>query len=725
MLLRLSVPAGHERGPRYMAQVLASLHAVRGEPVALEYGRHANTAGLYFRVRGPLAKIVEQQLSAAYPDLAIERLKETAIEPPAASRVHQAELWLAGEVLPIETCEAFEDRLSRELSDPLAGVLGVLAAGPQVSTWSHVAMELLPASRRRARVARRILNRYYRTSLYANHRRGSLFLAAATSPKLHRRMAARVLAWMLYARQAELPPVESKAAYAKLDQPLYSVRIHLTAAAATDAAARRQLQQLAASFAPYTLNSQAEFRIVVDNGNRRGSLLSVDELAILFHPVTTTVRTERMERIESRQLEPPAVLPSTHEPDAVVLGVTNFRRRREQVAIRADDRRRHAYVVGKTGTGKSTLLLNLIVQDASKGRGLAVIEPHGDLIADVLQRIPRSRTNDVILFDPAEHPIAFNPLACRNPEQRPLVAAGVLSAMKKVFAVDETNAPRMLYILRNVLLALVEQPQATLLDVSRMLADAAYRRQAVARLTDPLVRSFWDNEFAGWHDRYRVEAIAPIQNKVGQFLTSPLIRHVFASPKNSLDIRHVIDAGKILLVNLSHGRLGEDSAALLGALLITSIEQAAKSRADIPEPERRDFYLYADEFQTYAGTESLAVILSQARKYRLSLCLANQLVEQMSADLAATAFGNVGSLCVMQVGRTDADRLAEELGQDVRAEDLIALPKYSAIVRILIDGEPTRPFTIRTSPPPPITKRHATTEQLTRVSSDRYATRVA
>lgn len=283
----------------------------------------------------------------------------------------------------------------------------------------------------------------------------------------------------------------------------------------------------------------------------------------------------------------------------------------------------------------------------------------------------------------------------------------------------------MLYILRNVLLALVEQPQTTLLDVPRMLRDEAFRRQVVGRLSDPMVKAFWQQEFAGWNDRFRIEAIAPIQNKVGKFLSSPLIRHVFASPKNSLDIRHAIDTGKILLINLSHGRLGEDSASLLGALLVTAIEQAAKSRADVPEEMRRDFFLYADEFQTYAGTESLAIILSQARKYRLSLCLANQLVAHMSDDLSATVFGNVGSLCVMQVGRSDAEKLADELGGDVTPQDLIAQPKYHAVVRMLIDGEPTRPFTIRTLPPPAITTRHATPEKLARVSAARYASQAA
>jgi hypothetical protein len=551
-----------------------------------------------------------------------------------------------------------------------------------------------------------------------------MFLATATSPNRIRRVTACILAWLRY-HNRELPPIESKAAYAKLDQPLYTARIRLTTAAATNGAAKHQLRQLAAAFAPFTLNSPAEFRTVADGRNRRGSLLSVDELAILFHPATSTVKTERMEQIHSRSFEPPPVLPSPTDPNSIVLGVTHFRRRQERVAMRIDDIRRHVYCCGKTGSGKSNFLLTQIVAHIRSGRGVGVIDPHGQLIEDVLKRIPRSRTNDVIVFDPAQHAIGFNPLACPEPERRPLVAAGVLTAMKKVFAVDEQNAPRMLYILRNVLLALVEQPHATLLDVPKILADESFRRQVVNRLSDPLVRAFWQQEFAGWHDRYRTEAIAPIQNKVGQFLTSPLIRPVFAARPNSLDLRQAMDRGKIVLMNLSAGRLGEDSAALLGALLITSIEQAAKSRADIPESERRDFYLFADEFPVYASTESLAIILSQARKYRLSLCLANQLVAQMSDELAATVFGNVGSLCVMQVGRSDAEKLAAELGGEVTPEDLIALPKYHAVVRMLIDGEPTRPFTIRTLPPPAVTARHAQPDCLIRVSAARYAAHAA
>jgi hypothetical protein len=703
-----------------MAQVLATLHAVTDEQLSLEYGCHDGTAALFCRARRQLAKVVERQLAAAYPELVIERIDEAALAPPPSLQLKRAELRLVADAMPIETCDAFEDRLSRELNDPISGLLGLLAAGPELSVWSHVKIEILPAPPARLRAGRRILNRFYKTALHHQHHRGHHYLAMATSPKLMSRVMAYVLATIFYSNSQALPPIESKAAYAKLDQPLFMARIHVKAAAPADRAAKRQLHQLAAALAPFTINSPAHFRFLREGSNGRGSLLSVDELAILFHPATPSVKTERLEQVGSRRFEPPLRLPRAGEPGSVVLGVTDFRRRSERVALRADDRRRHVFVCGKTGTGKSSLLLNKIVQDISHGLGLAVIEPHGDLIADVLKRVPRSRTNDVILFDPAEHPISFNPLACRHPEQRPLVAAGVLSAMKKVFAIDETNAPRMLYILRNVLLAVIEQPSATLLDVPRMLSDAAYRRQTVGRLSDPLVRSFWELEYTSWNERYRTEAIAAVQNKLGQFLTSPLIRHVFTSTGHALDIRQTMDSGKILLVNLSHGRLGEDSAGLLGALLVTSIEQAAKNRADVPESERRDFYLYADEFQTYAGTESLAIILSQARKYKLNLCLATQLIDSMSPELIATVFGNVGTLCAMQVGRSDAERLAEELGGEVTPDDLIALPKYHAVVRLLIDGEPTRPFTIRTLPPPAITARHADAEKLFRVSAARF-----
>jgi hypothetical protein len=373
VLLSLSAPASHDRGPRYMAQAIASLHTACGRnTLSLEYGRHAATVALYCRVQGSLAKMTEKQLAAAYPDVTIDRLEETAIRPPTGSRTQTAELWLARDVLPIETVEAFEDRLSRDLNDPLAGLLGVLAAGSDNDVWSHVAIELRLASQRRAIAARRILDRYYTSPLHRHYQRARWFLSWATSPHWSRRLLALTFASLAYGWRTGPQPIESKAAYAKLDQPLFTARIRLSVAADTDARAHRQLAQLAAAFSPYTMTSKATFRIVRDGANRRGSLLSVDELAVLWHPPTSGVKTKRLQQTLARDFEPPAVLPDVSgEEGSVPLGMTAIGARRP-AAIRAADRL-HELVIGKSGMGKSTLLHTQIAADCRPRRRRAEI----------------------------------------------------------------------------------------------------------------------------------------------------------------------------------------------------------------------------------------------------------------------------------------------------------------------------------------------------------------
>jgi len=379
-----------------------------------------------------------------------------------------------------------------------------------------------------------------------------------------------------------------------------------------------------------------------------------------------------MEVTLSRQLEPPAVLPSEgSEPGLATLGRVLFRQRRELFGVRLDDRRRHLAIIGKTGMGKSTLLHNLVASDINARQGVGLIDPHGDLADSVLDFIPKRRTNHVVVFDAGdrEHPLAFNPLAARSPEQRPLVASGIVSAFKKLYG--ESWGPRLEHILRNALLALLENPGTSLLSLVRLLSDSGYRNEAVSRLQDPVVRSFWQNEFAKWKPNFRAEAIAPIQNKIGQFLSHPILRPILSQPRTRLDFRRIIDEGQILIVNLSKGRIGEDASTLLGSLLVTSLQLAAMSRADVPEDHRPDFFLYVDEFQNFA-TESFATILSEARKYRLSLTLANQYLAQMDDQTLEAVFGNVGSLLCFQVGARDAEPLAEQFGGDLTPQDLIA-----------------------------------------------------
>ena len=369
--------------------------------------------------------------------------------------------------------------------------------------------------------------------------------------------------------------------------------------------------------------------------------------------------------------------------------------------------------------GKTTLLHNLIASDIVAGRGVALIDPHGDLAESILKTIPRHRTNDVVLFDAGdrEHPIAFNPLHCDRKEDRPLVASGIVSAFKKLYA--DSWGPRLEYILRNTVLALIETPGATLGSILRILTDIGFQKSVVSKLDDPVVRAFFENEFAKWKPNFRSEAIAPIQNKVGQFMSNPILRGILDQPRSRLDLREVMDQGHILIVNLSKGRVGEDASNLLGSLLVTSIQQAAMSRADTEEAERRDFYVYVDEFQNFA-TESFATILSEARKYRLNLTIANQYLAQMDETTLEAVFGNVGSLLCFQAGARDAEILAEQLAGDIEPSDVIALPKFRAYARLLIDGIPSRAFSMETLSPQSVRRGNDRAAVIRRTSRRRY-----
>ena len=348
--------------------------------------------------------------------------------------------------------------------------------------------------------------------------------------------------------------------------------------------------------------------------------------------------------------------------------------------------------------GKSTLLERLIVSDIVAGHGVGLIDPHGDLAEKVISSIPSRRTNEVILFDAGDRsfPVAFNPLNCSDANQRALVTSGIVSTFKKLYG--DSWGPRLEHILRNTLLTLVGAPGASLLSVLRVLSDPHYRKMLIAQLDDPVVRSFWQDEFDAWNDRYRHEAVAPIQNKIGQFLANPILRAITGQAKSTIDLRRTMDSGQVLIVNLSKGRIGEDASALLGALLVASIQQAAMARAEMPEDARRDFFLYVDEFQNFA-TESFATILSEARKYRLNLTIANQYLAQLDEPTLQAVFGNIGSLVSFQVGPSDAEVLARQFTGDITEQDLIGLPRFAAYVRLLIDGMPSRPFSMETLPP--------------------------
>jgi CxxC-x17-CxxC domain-containing protein len=403
-----------------------------------------------------------------------------------------------------------------------------------------------------------------------------------------------------------------------------------------------------------------------------------------------------------------------------IFGSTNYRHTDRSFGIKRDDRRRHMYVIGKTGMGKTTLLENLIISDIINGEGCCYIDPHGDTAEKILDFIPANRVNDLVYFCPSDagFPIAFNILEAVEESHKHLIASGIVSVFKKQFA--ESWGPRLEYILRNAVMALLDYPGSTLLGVMRILVEKEYREKVVEKIKDPVVRSFWVNEYTKWNDRVLQEVISPIQNKVGQFLSNFLIRNIVGQVKSTIDLRDIMDNKKILILNLSKGRIGEDTMQLLGSMIVTKIYMAAMSRVDIPEKERKDFYLYVDEFQNFA-TDSFADILSEARKYRLNLIVAHQYIEQLPEEVQAAVFGNVGTLICFRVGAADAERLVLEFTPFFTEEDLVNLPAFAIYLKLMIDGVSSDPFSAATLPPLFEDYRTGNQEKVIKVSRERYS----
>jgi energy-coupling factor transporter ATP-binding protein EcfA2 len=388
-------------------------------------------------------------------------------------------------------------------------------------------------------------------------------------------------------------------------------------------------------------------------------------------------------------------MPSPDDNQLTYLARTNFRNTQKLVGLKPADRNAHIYVLGKTGTGKSTLLETLARQDLAHGGGFALLDPHGDLVERVLAAVPPGRRETLIYMNVSDtaRPLGFNPLEAVPPEKRALAASGLLDVFKKLWA--DSWGPRLEHILRNALLVLLDQPSATLADILRLLDDRDFRRHVAERTPNAQVRRFWLSEFEHYPLRFRAEAIAPAQNKVGAFLANPVLQRILTQPKSAFDLRQVMDEGRVLLVNLAKGKLGEDTAALLGSLLVARIGLAALSRADVPESERRDFFVYLDEFQNFS-TLSLATMLPELRKYHVGLVLAHQHLAQLDPAVREAILGNVGTTLAFRLGATDAQLLEPAFAPEVRAEDLVGLPNYSVYLKLIAGGITSRPFSAET-----------------------------
>ncbi len=404
--------------------------------------------------------------------------------------------------------------------------------------------------------------------------------------------------------------------------------------------------------------------------------------------------------------------------DTIQFGIETSYGNEQPFDFGVTDTRRHIYVIGQTGSGKTTLLRNAILQHLAAGHGVALLDPHGDLASDLLDHFPPWRADDLVYFDPADadFPVSFNPLANVPPAERPLVTAGLVTAFKSIWR--DSWGPRLEYILANTIAALLEAQNTSLLGINRMLADEKYRAWVVRQVRDPFVRAFWIDEFAKYDARFLREAVAPIQNKLGQLLISPLPRNILGQVGSKVNLRFMMDTGRVFIANLAKGKLGTEPANLLGALLAAQFQHAAMTRADVTEEERVDYHLFIDEFHNFT-TDSLAVALAEARKYRLNITLAHQYLDQLTPETLAAVFGNVGTIISFRVGHIDAKALADEFGQAFIAKQFADLDQHEVFVRTLRDGVPREPFRGRTHPP--MSNRHGHRHRLIARSREKYS----
>ena len=718
-------------------QMYAHFPGVQIEEVAEDYVNDAPNGlagGDEIRVKGE--KRSETYASGTASE---QRSHERGVRAPRKSAT-VAELGLEKfTYLPLKTYTQFSEKTEENVIDPYASVTAALGRQPEVDKVVRVAFSPLPDRSWKGPWAVRVAAAHWPQwlkGLLAGPR--SWWIRTAAWPLV---AGARFVAFFIQAppeESASKPDAKdkvSKSVEQKLAGFGWGVRVQIAAFGLPRAQALPVVKDLARSLHIYSASDTNSFRVRRVRQDRKGrfmkdrsagnAVLNSAELAGLAHVPTPYVRTPGITWITCKTLQPPPNLPllETEGADLAPIGATWFRGQKTAFGLRPDDRRRHVYAVGKTGMGKSTLLETMIRHDMNQGRGLAVIDPHGDLAEATLAALPTWRTNDVILLDPGdqEWPVGVNMLESVHRDLRPIVASGLVGIFKKMFA--DSWGPRLEYILRNTVLTLLQVPGSTLLEIPVLLTDWKFREKTIAKLDDPLLVRFWKDEFAKFSPNQLSEATSPILNKVGQFLSSHLLRNIVGQRKNAFSFRWAMDKKKIVIVNLSKGRIGEDASHLLGSMIVTKFQIDAMSRADVPEKDRGDFYLYVDEFQNFA-TDSFATILSEARKYRLNLTMANQYVAQMPEAVRDAVFGNVGTTVAFQVGLDDAEPLMRAFGgEDVLAEsDLMNLPKYSIYTKLLVNGMPTETFSARTLPPlPPLADAAQTREKIMKVTRAKYA----
>jgi len=709
IVLEVKTARTGEETPESMKQFLTNLsnlrfrhHLIRKKsiPISLEMSVLDQAIHFYVTCPAEYQSFIESQLVSQYPKASIQKVKDYMSDFVASPNLELGQLKLEHDYYyPIRTFADFKD------VDPLSSVIAALSKNqPQDKVVIQYILYPIGDSWQKSGKS------------FASSKSTDASGAATSNP---------------YAKV-----VEEKVAFAG-----FRVGIRMGVSSETKVRSTQYLLEIANTFSSFNNPSGNGLRLkkpylwqvdrlknVMISRSRffipTHQYLNVNELATLFH--LPTMKLSTIPNISWQHVilsDAPENLPvaegMTDEDklDVNFFARTQFRNKPTVFGIKTKDRRRHFYVIGKTGTGKSTLIANMAINDLRQRRGFCIIDPHGDLCETVMDYVPSYRVNDVIYLDPSEKDYAFalNPFEVNDEAQKELTISGIVAIFKKIFA--ESWGPRLEYILRNTLQSVIEMPDATLLMVPEVLSNPAFRRKMVSYLSDPILISFWVNEFDQMTDKLRIEAISPIQNKVGQFVSSTVIRNIIKSPKSTIDLQKVMDEGKIVLMNLSQGKLGEDNAALLGAMFITKFQLAAMNRVYQSEDVRKDFYLYVDEFQNFA-TSSFIKILSEARKYRLNLLLANQYIGQIPEEVRLAIFGNCGTMMTFLVGAGDSPYLAKEFAERFKEEDILALANYQAMTKMMIDGRTSTPFMCYTLPLP--MSRTQNREKVIKASKERY-----
>lgn len=726
-LLILEIPKTNDKQELAAEQLFASLHGIlrdrselketRGiqEHLSFEIASVNGQIRFYTWVPKTLRSFVESQIYAQYPTVQIRDAEEDYVTHEREhSVVHTSEIVLTDDdVLPIKTFQSFE-------VDPLAGITGTLAklesSGEEI--WIQILVRPIADDWHKSS-ERWIKNvRAGKSNLFGGG--GLAFFSGLfealwkppeenTKPAIPKELSDR--------DKTRIAEAEKKAT--KLG---YQVKIRLAYLGSDQVSARQRMQAIVGTFKQYNSTNLNGFKVasasfdskdLAKYGQRafgsRSFVLNIEELASVFHLPHTNVETPNIVWASSKTAEPPAKLPVITGDPAIdenisAFGLTNFRGINHQFGMLRSDRSRHVYIIGQTGAGKSGTLELFALSDIFHGHGYAIIDPHGDFAVDNMRFIPGSRMDDVVYFNPADtaFPLGFNPLEVTNPAQKTNISSEVIGVLKRMFG--ESWGPRLEYILRYTILALLDRPTTTMLDITRMLTDKKFRNETLSYCTDTVVLNFWKVEFASWNDKFVSEAIAPVLNKVGAFTANPVIRNIIGQPKSTFNVRKIMDEGKILIVNLSKGLIGEDNAAILGAFMVTKIQLAAMSRSDIPKIEdRRPFYLYVDEFQNFA-TDSFATILSEARKYGLNLTVANQYISQMTETVRDAVFGNVGTMISFRVSADDSPILVKQFEPQFEANDLLQMHNRDFVINMVIKGEKAPAFSAKTLelPPPQI-----------------------